>query len=400
MQESTRWRSWTAAAACLLAASVCAPILSAQLLAATTVATSGHATAAMETPDARYVLVTVDTEKASGIEVFQWQGAKLKRVAWQPLGTENAQGILLVPHTRMLAVGLSNAGVAFLSLDDALAGKAAVTLLPQGETSGSGYLAVAPDGQFLFVANEYGGNGNVGVIALHPDAQGGLHPETVAHIPTRRTTPGIAISPDGRRVYTVSEVLSDDESRTLPGHANPLLQRAGCLQAAGRPAHVGGALFTIDVAKAEALTPAADEATAKQAIVSQVEAGCSPVREAVSADGARVYVTARGDDRVLVYDAKLLETAPERAFLQALPSGGKAPVGLALFGDGLLLVADSNRFAPRQPGSAAVIDLASGKLLQTLPTGEFPRNITLSQDGHTLLMTVFTGNQLIALRKK
>jgi DNA-binding beta-propeller fold protein YncE len=375
----------------------------AQVLATSVVKTSGHPTEALTTPDGRYVLVTVDAENGSGLEVFRWEGGELKLVGWQPLGAENAQGIVLVPHTKMLAVGMSNAGVAFLSLEDALEGKAQVTLVAQGERSGSGYLAASPDGRFLFVANEYGENGNVGVIALHPDAGGGLHPETVAHIPTRRTTPGIAISPDGRWVYTVSEVLTAEESAKLPGHGNPLLERSGCTQAAGRPANPGGALFTIDAAKAEALTGMPGEDVAKGAIVSEVEAGCSPVREAVSADGGRVYVTARGDDRVLVYDAQLLATAPERAFVAAIPSGGRAPVGLKLLGNGLLLVADSNRFAPGQPGNAVVIDVADPaktKVVQTIATGEFPRNITASADGKTVTMTVFLGDELMVLRKR
>jgi len=135
-----------------------------------TYSTSGHPTEALATPDGQYVLVTVDVgagpAQSSGIDIFRNTGKKLERVAFQPLGTQGAQGILLVPHTRILAVGLSNAGFAFLPLDDALRGKAKVGVLPQGERSGSGYLSASPDGQFVFVADEYGDGGNIGIIAL------------------------------------------------------------------------------------------------------------------------------------------------------------------------------------------------------------------------------------------
>ena len=124
---------------------------SAQVLESKTFKTSGHPTEALATPDGQYVLVTVTGagfSGSSGIEVFHWAdgGGKLERVALQPLGSEGAQGIVLIPHTQTLAVGLSNAGVAFLPLDDTLRGKAKPQVLPQGDRSGSGYLAATPDG--------------------------------------------------------------------------------------------------------------------------------------------------------------------------------------------------------------------------------------------------------------
>jgi len=39
-------------------------------------------------------------------------------------------------------------------------------------------------------------------------------------------------------------------------------------------------------------------------------------------------------------------------------------------------------------------------LLQTIKTGEFPRNITASADGAMLYMTIFNGNELMVLRGK
>jgi DNA-binding beta-propeller fold protein YncE len=394
-------RMWTVF---LIATTVTA---SAQMLQTRSYGTNGHPTEAMATPDGQYVLVTVDVEHGregtSGIDVFHDTGKKLERVAFQPLGSEGAQGIVLVPKTRMLAVGMSNAGVAFLPLDDALRGKAKPKVLPQGERSGSGYLAATPDGQFLFVANEYGGGGNLGVIALHRDDAGELHPEILAYIPTPNTTPGVTVSPDGARVYTVGEVVTPEIAARLPGHGVAELERQGCVQGSASRPRSNGVLYVIDVAKATALKKESTPQDAAGAVRAIVDSGCSPVREAVSADGDTVYVTARGDNNVLVFNTRALEADPGHAFQRSIPTGGEAPVGLRLFEGGkALLVANSNRFSGG-PGNLTVFDLSEAAkpvLRQTIKTGKFPRNITASADGTTLYVTVFLGDELLVLQAK
>jgi DNA-binding beta-propeller fold protein YncE len=396
-----------------LAAVVCAWIsvtAVAQVLETRTVGTVGHPTEAYATADGQFVLVTVNMGGgrggSSGIEVFHLEGEKLKKVAVQPLGAENAQGILLVPGSRpeMLAVGLSNAGVAFLPLAETLEGKAKVGVLAQGEQSGTGYLAVSPDGQFLFAANEYGEHGNIGVIALHKDAAGALHPELLGQVRTPNTTPGVAISPDGTRLYTEGEVVLPEIAGRLPGHGVAELERSGCTQAKSGPARANGVLYVIDATKAETMAKDMTPQEMRRSVKAAVDAGCSPVRPAVSPDGTTVYLTARGDNKVLVFDAKLLEASPEKAFLRAIPSGGEAPVGVRLFAGGTrMLVANSNRFSPGMAGNAAVFDLidpTAPKLVQTIQTGEFPRNITVSPDGTTLYLTVFSADELMVLRPK
>lgn len=387
----------------LLAAFLTVSSASAQTLDVRSYGTSGHPTEAYATSDGQYVLVTVDRGKdSSGIDIFHADGDKLKRIAFQPLGTEGAQGILLIPHTHILAVGLSNAGVAFLPLDDAIMGKAKPQVLSQGENSGSGYLAVTPEGTFLFVANEYGEHGNIGVIALHPGSDGQVHPQMVARIPTPNTTPGITISPDGSRVYTQGEVVRPEAADRLPGHGIPQLQRSGCLQ--GRPDRPmpNGVLYAIDVAKATALAAGATPEEAHHAVIAASDSGCSPVRESMSPDGT-LYVTARGDNAVLAFDTRKLETDRQHAFLRSIPSGGEAPVGIRVFAGGkAMLVANSNRFAGGS-GNAAVFNLsdpANPVLRQTIKTGSFPRNITTSADGATLYLTVFLGDELLVLRPK
>ena len=128
-----------------------------------------------------------------------------------------------------------------------------------------------------------------------------------------------------------------------------------------------------------------------------------PSAKTVSSDGRTLYVSARGDDNILVFDAAALEHDPAHAYLRSFTTNGLAPVGLALFDhDSKMLVANSYEFAG-MPGNATVIDLtdpAKPKFLQTIKTGLFPHDITVSPDGRSLLLTVFLEDQVMLLTMK
>jgi hypothetical protein len=97
---------------------------------------------------------------------------------------------------------------------------------------------------------------------------------------------------------------------------------------------------------------------ASNAILSRVAAGCSPVRLVETADSSVLFVSARGDDEILAFAPRLLESDPEHALLRAIPSGGTAPVGMRLFdGDRMLAVVKPNRFADSN-GTVAVLDVS------------------------------------------
>ncbi len=371
-----------------------------------TVPTDAHPGQAIFTPDGQYILVTVTREHrlGSGIEVFRVDGEKIKRIAYNPLGAEPAQGIVLIPNTRTIAVGFFDAGVAFLPLDGVLQGNAAAHIIAQGDHAGSGDLAVTPDGKTLFVANEFLRGGSVGVISLRRDPKGQLAPVGIGEISTQIATPGIAISPDGTRVYAANEILPEHQPERLPGHDNPDLQHDGCLQDDLNHPMQNGGLSIIDTAKAAAPTRDFSPQQERHATLTVINAGCSPMHEAVSSDGRTVYVTAQGDNKILVFNAAALEHDPEHALIRTIDTGGEAPVGLALFDhDRKLLIANSNRFTDG-PGSATVIDLtidpAKQPVVQTIKTGDFPRSITVSTDGRNLLLTVYLADKLMLLTMK
>jgi len=134
-------------------------------------------------------------------------------------------------------------------------------------------------------------------------------------------------------------------------------------------------------------------------IVARVAAGCSPVRLAESADASSLFVTARGDNAVLQYNAAILPTDPEHSFQRAIPSGGDAPVGLRLFDhDRFIAVANSNRFSDA-PGNLAILTATNTPaVLERLPAGLFPRNISNATSDGELLLTNYTSRTLSLIR--
>jgi YVTN family beta-propeller protein len=103
--------------------------------------------------------------------------------------------------------------------------------------------------------------------------------------------------------------------------------------------------MVIDIAKA-AITPS-------DAIVGRADAGCSPVRVALSPDGARAYVTARGQNQLLVFDTAKLQ-AGGNALVAQIPVG-KSPVGVTTAND-KVFVTNSDRFGGSADQSVSVMD--------------------------------------------
>ena len=270
-----------------------------------------------------------------------------------------------------------------------------------GEASRQGSLdvAITPDGRYALVANEYGVlsrdasgqdvRGHIAVVALSSDAAGApIGGKLVNRIATGGAAiAGVALSPDGRRLYVTSEVARPG-ARAANGTV-PSLAHGGCRQGDG-PAQPFGLLSVIDVARAEA--------GGTDAVVAATAAGCSPVRATVSPDGQTVWVAARGDDKVLAFSTALLESAPDHALLGIGDSGGKAPVRLALFAAGTrLAVANSNRFAgATAKGNLALLDAEprAPKPTASVLATYFPRSISVAGDDRTLFLADYNGGQV------
>ena len=186
---------------------------------------------------------------------------------------------------------------------------------------------------------------------------------------------GLVISPDGRRLYTTSEIAQPGSiPATCPGEGG----------SGGTSPQ--GLLTVVDVVRASS--------DPDGSVLAKIPGGCDPVRITLSTDGARAFVTARGSDSLMVFDtAKLLANSDHA--LVATVVAGKSPVGVAVAGKNIV-TADSNRFAQagRKGEWLSVIDPVTAKIIGNVPAGLFPRELNVTADGKTLLVTNFSSGSL------
>ncbi len=285
-----------------------------------------------------------------------------------PTGGTSPTGLALTPNGRYL-VAAAGSGAVVLNVKhlqekgSSSASWSVGTLASPG--TGAIEAAVSPEGDFVFVSLE--DSNEVAVFDLRRAlARGFGRSDLVGTVPLGIAPVGVAISPNGRYIYVTSESVGPGQSE--------------------------GTLTTIDVNRAER-TPA-------RAILSTVLAGCSPVR--VVATRTSVFVTARESDAVLEFSADDLVSDSNGA-LKADMQVGEAPVDLALVdGDHTLVIADSDRFGiPGAHPDLAVVTLASGGNLILdgyVESGDFPRDVAVSPDGDTLLVSNFASAQLEAVK--
>lgn len=281
-------------------------------------------------------------------------------------------GETLTHDGRYLLAADSANGALVISVARAEAGQADAQVGTLGSGTGDAgaiEVAVSPDDRFAFVSLEDWAS--IAVYNLQRAlGKGFSSADLVGMIPVGIAPVGLAVSPDGRWLYAISEAA-----------------RGGPISAAG-----GGTLTVIDLRRAET-DPAAS-------VVATVDAGCSPVRVITSANGSVVWVTARESDRLLGFSAARLRTDPARSLIASVEVG-EAPVGLALVDSGSrIVVADSNRFSASGAASTlAVVDVADAlagraALSGYLPAGGFPREMALAPDGRALFVTNFSSGQL------
>ena len=154
-----------------------------------------------------------------------------------------------------------------------------------------------------------------------------------------------------------------------------------------------GAIHVVDVARAK-IDPA-------HSIIASVPAGCSAVRLVLSPSGERAYVTARNSNALLVFDTAKLLNDPAHALVGRL-SVGTAPVGIAVVDSGRkVIVTNSNRFAGSKDDHQVltVVDATrmgdgGAAVMGTVAAGAFPREMRVTADGGTLLLTNFGSSSI------
>jgi DNA-binding beta-propeller fold protein YncE len=282
---------------------------------------------------------------------------------------ESVAGEAVTPDGRFL-LAATNSGVIVLSLWALVLGLSNPVVGSLSAPGGGGGIevTVSPDGHFVFVSLE--STSDIAVFNLQAALTGGFSAsDFVGTISLGEAPVGMALAPGGQYLYATSEVAG--------------------------PGATQGSLSVIDLALAETFPQAS--------VRSAVTAGCGAVRVVPSNDGSVVWVTARESDQLLGFSAPKLLADPMSA-LVAQVEVGEAPVGVALVDSGAFaVVANSNRFSmPGATASLSVVDTAAalaGKpaLIGQLPSGAFPRQLTLEPSGQTLLVTNFDSGQLEAV---
>jgi DNA-binding beta-propeller fold protein YncE len=121
----------------------------------------------------------------------------------------------------------------------------------------------------------------------------------------------------------------------------------------------------------------------------------------LSPSGDRAYVTARNSNALLVFDTAKLRTDPGHARIGSV-TVGTAPVGIAVIDSGRkVVVTNSNRFASSSNDrqtltvvDAAKIGSGNSAILGSIPAGAFPREMRVTPDGATLLLTNFNSQSI------
>lgn len=132
------------------------------------------------------------------------------------------------------------------------------------------------------------------------------------------------------------------------------------------------------------------ETKPKTAVVSTVDADCSPARVIFTDHDMTVWVTARDSGTLLAFSAAKLTSDPSHALLTDVPVG-PGPIGLTgLAGGTRIIVADSNSTTDAN-GYLTVVSTAQAlrrepAVIGLIKAARQPRQLTLAQ-GDTLLAT-------------
>ena len=350
-----------------------APAACAYTAGAALIPVPGRPFVAEPSADGCALYVPLATERGGAVATLQNTGGAFRLARIAPLRA-GGTGAALSPDGALLAVAVGD-GVALL---DAAAlrtpaGDPRETDTPLGAGSEAIQVVFSRDGARLFVSLERAAAIAVVDVAKARAGAGGA--AVVGRIPQGRAPVGLALSPDGARLYATSQVASG--ALGGPGGACPAEQPGGAR-------HERGALSVIDVTQAFVTPP--------RSVVAVATAGCNPVRVAVSPDGARVWVTARGDGEFLGFDAAALQGVA-RAQPGVRVKVGTSPVGVAVRPDGARAwVSASDRFGGGSAGLVEVdLSAAPPAAATPRPAQGFPRDLRFLPDGRTLAVALYTG---------
>ena len=219
---------------------------------------------------------------------------------------------------------------------------------------------------------------------------------------------GVQVSPDNRFVFVTMQnttkmaVFNLNEALATSFRGNYLVgfvplhtQPVGVSQPAGNSLYVTSfqkhdtgntnSLGTLSVVNWQTA-----EKTPGAAVVSTVDADCSPARVILTGHDKTVWVTARDSGTLLAFSAAKLTSDPSRALLADVPVG-PGPIGLTSLASGTRIIVANSNSATGANGYLTVIDTAKAlrhqpAVLGLITAAGQPRQVTLAP-GDTLLAT-------------
>jgi DNA-binding beta-propeller fold protein YncE len=325
----------------------------------TTTSVAGAPAGVLVTKDGSFVMAAT----SGGLVVLRRQGtALIVDHTIPPPANETPFSLAASPDGTMVAVSMSDeVGLYDRAKTEAGTTGALLGYVPTHSVQRTTIdVAFSKDSRFAFAALEY--DGQVAVVDTQKQAYVGAIP-----IAGNAVT-GVVLSPDGTRLYVTTEEASQFAM------ANP---------SPAQDQNVG----TITVVDAVAATT-----TPSTAVLGTAFVGRAPVRSAVSPDGSRLWVTARGSNAVIEFDvANLLSTTCEPRL--ATVAVGPAPVGLTFTSATRLAVANSDRFAPTGTDSTVMLlDATNASVLGQIAVGSFPRE--MDSDGMALFVSNYASQSI------
>jgi len=403
---STRpiWFSGVRAACC---AAVVAQALSAQVTAGCNtptpdpvvhVALPGNPFTPVPTADGCWILVAMGGNPAQGsspgVAVISRNAGKMTLVRTIPLKSGGSGAV--VTHDGKILIVAAGPNVAFLDTDRLKSGSGNPVLgyldvgegtsaLGTGQAAGAIYVNTTKDDATLFVALERATA--ILVVDLTKIRSGSFDSRAVlGRVPTGNAPIAVTLSSDEKYLYSTSQ--SSVPSWNWPNACAPENPQ----QPVYAMTRSVGAVLIIDVAKTR--TDAANS------VVMRYPVGCGPVRLVLTPDDRTAWVSLRADNTLMALDTRKLLTDSAHAIITKVKVG-TAPVGVAVLDGGRRIIAtNSNRFAgdANDRQSLNVLDAtkgaASATLVGVVPAGAFPRELRVTADGRTLLVSNFASKTL------
>jgi DNA-binding beta-propeller fold protein YncE len=345
---------------------------------------STHAFQALPSKDGCWIFVSLatgdgeasDSDPAGKIAILARNGGRISVRRVVRVGG-NPNGMTLTHDGKMLVLADGNR-VGFFDTARLVSGHGNPVLgywNDGTEAPGRTYVTVTSDDKYLFVSDENVGAISVINLAKTKDSHF-ASTAMVGRIPVGNGPVAVTLSRDEKYLYSTS--LFMDTSDAWPPECQPEWD-------AKAPMNPQGAVFVIDVATAKT-DPA-------RSVVATVRAGCTPVRLVLSPQGDVAYVSARGENSLLVFDTRKLVLDPKGSLIGKVPTGS-TPIGIAVIDSGQkVVVTNSNRFGTGSSDdqSLLVIDatrIGSGDaaIIGSIVAGSLPREMAISSDLRTLLV--------------